>query len=134
MRNTTRPRTRSATRRPLVSQSPALSWDDLVQREPRLQTLLDRVERIRADADPRRPFCANFHWYGYDDGNGIVRRLCELVGWGRQPSDALATREAYDIAYRTLYDQLPDCRSCGCIDLSTIRASASRAGVSSTNA
>ncbi len=41
--------------------------------------------------------------------------MTQLVGWGsNHPDPALRTSAAYDVAYQTLYDLLPDCQDCGC--------------------
>ncbi len=93
------------------------TWQDLVEREPRLADLRIAAERIRPAADA--PFCANEHWYGYGGHLGLKPRLIRLVGWGAQSHDpVLRSCDAYDLAYETLYDLLPDCRGCGCVDWS----------------
>jgi hypothetical protein len=86
----------------------------LCVREPGLTDLLDEARSHRAHAR----FCANAVWYGYAGfkGRGIKARLCRLVGWYAVSGDPeLRGKEAYDVAYRTIYDALPDCRSgCAC--------------------
>ncbi|MDP9472344.1 MAG: hypothetical protein M3Q71_17025 [Chloroflexota bacterium] len=94
-----------------------LTWDDLVAREPRLADLRVAAERIRPTANAS--FCANAAWYGYGGHLGLKPRLVRLVGWGsNHPDPALRTSAAYDVVYQTLYDLLPDCRGCGCVDWS----------------
>jgi hypothetical protein len=36
--------------------------------------------------------------------------LQQLVGWCSGRSDILASSQAYSVAYRTIYEALPDCR------------------------
>ncbi len=62
-------------------------------------------------------WCANARWYGYGRfrGMGYKPRMVELVGIGARGEDpALHTSAAYDVAYRHLYELLPDCRRCTC--------------------
>ncbi len=93
------------------------TWQDLVAREPRLAELRVAAERIRPTANAS--FCANAAWYGYAGQFGLKPRLLRLVGWGAQNQDpVLRSSDAYDVAYQTLYDLLPDCRGCGCVDWS----------------
>ncbi len=92
------------------------TWDDLVAREPRLADLRIAAERVRA---VDTSFCANAVWYGYGGHLGLKPRLVRLVGWGAQSRDpVLRSCDAYDLVYQTLYDLLPDCRGCGCVDWS----------------
>jgi hypothetical protein len=88
----------------------------LVAQEPRLRTLLQRAQAVKDDR--RKPaFCANAVWYGYGPyhGRGLKEQLCWLVGWGRKDGHPiLATEEAYDVAYETIYLALPNCRECLC--------------------
>ncbi len=92
------------------------TWEDLVAREPRLADLRVAAERVR---DVDASFCANAVWYGYGGHLGLKPRLLRLVGWGAQNRDpVLRSCDAYDVAYQTLYDLLPDCRGCGCVDWS----------------
>lgn len=94
-----------------------LTWGRLVRLEPRLAAVLVDAEAVDPGDDKR--FCANRVWYGRQAEGGLRGRLYRLVGWGRrgQPgvSPALATSEAYDVAYRRVYDALPACRECGCL-------------------
>jgi hypothetical protein len=90
------------------------TWASLVAAEPRLGHLLREIRAVRATGDR---FCANRVWYGYaNPRRGFKARMCALVGWDREhgPSE-LRTHRAYDVAYQTLYDALPDCRRCGCL-------------------
>ena len=92
-----------------------ITWDELTALEPRLLALLQEAEAIKDDK--RKPsFCANAHWYGYGGHPGIKPRLLELVGWARPYGSAeLRGTRAYDVAYETIYDALPDCRGdCSC--------------------
>ncbi len=91
------------------------TWPDFVEREPRLADLRIAAERIRPAADGS--FCANRAWYGGNGHLGLKPRLICLVGWGAQSRDPLLRScDAYDVVTSTLYDLLPDCRGCGCVD------------------
>lgn len=85
----------------------APTWQELVRREPRLLDLLREAQAYR----PRPGFCANAIWYGYGRRVGLRERLTRLVGWGRPDRDpVLSTSAAYDVAYETVYQALPDCQ------------------------
>lgn len=84
-----------------------LTWDELVAREPRLAELRRRIAAVRAGPD----FCANHLWYGR---RGFKAEMAGLVGMHAESDDAaLGTAAAYDVAYHTLYELLPDCRHDG---------------------
>jgi len=87
----------------------------LVEHEPELLKLLEEARSITS----RPKFCANEVWYGYPGSGfqGIKTRLTRLVGFyresGRHP--VLSTSQAYDVAYETIYEALPDCKEgCAC--------------------
>jgi hypothetical protein len=86
------------------------TWDELAKLEPLLIDLLKLAESY-----PKRSpgFCANAAWYGYG-AHGLKDALCKLVGWIRKPKpnpgDLLGGKEAYEVAYDTLYAALPDCQ------------------------
>lgn len=74
----------------------AVSWEELVKREPRLDELLREAQKYK----PSPGFCAREVWYG---PHGLKRRLRELVGYDRSDDDpVLSTSEAYDVAYRRI--------------------------------
>jgi len=82
-------------------------FDALCEREPRLRALYEKARAIRDDGTAPA-FCTNNLWV-----NELKPILLGLVGWEvRDPE--LATSEAYDLAYETIYDALPDCRNCSC--------------------
>jgi hypothetical protein len=87
------------------------TWRQLVAAEPRLARLLREARAVDGSADD---FCANSVWYGYDGPLSLRERVSRLVGWDRKPHPLLGTEDAYDVAYDTIYDALPDCRDCGC--------------------
>src|SRR5262245_30960613 len=90
-----------------------LTFADLVRLEPRLGQLLDRARAYHAKAGPK--FCANAVWYGYFGRRGLRSQLQQLVGWEADQEGVLGTSRAYDVAYRTLYQALPDCgQECVC--------------------
>jgi hypothetical protein len=87
----------------------------------RLAALEPGLDRLLAEArshnENRSPiFCANAVFYGYPGHRpGIKQRLSALVGWGRKGDPVLGTCEAYDVAYETIYEALPNCRGrCRC--------------------
>lgn len=95
-----------------------LTWETLVELEPRLAHLRAMASRVRDDGRAAY-FCANASWFGYDGHRGIKPQLEKLVGFYRtasDPSGLLTGSQAYDLAYDTLYGLLPDCRGkCGCL-------------------
>ena len=92
---------------------PGPEWEDLATREPRLSELLSEARGERAHPGVR--YCANETWFGWRGRRGIKPRLVGLVGWHAGSRDpVLTTATAYDLAYRTVYGALPDCRGCGC--------------------
>jgi hypothetical protein len=94
-----------------------LTFGALAKLEPRLRDLLAeaRAHHRNRAAD----FCAVAVWFGYlGCGPGLKGKLCRLVGWKAEQGGALRTSEAYDLAYRTVYRALPDCRGrCACSGL-----------------
>jgi hypothetical protein len=91
-------------------------WAAFVALEPRLALLLGQIQAIQDD--PAQPgFCANAHWYGAEQNEGLKETLCQLVGWEASPESPpiLRTAEAYDTCYTLLYAALPDCRNCSCL-------------------
>lgn len=87
----------------------AVKFSELATIEPRLAELL---KEARAVKDPGgRSFCANHVWY---KRGGFKDRLIKLVGWYAN-DPRLKTSEAYDVAYRKIYDVLPACRNCNCL-------------------
>lgn len=91
-----------------------LSWEELVELEPRLDRLRKEIELIKDDdPSPDTFFCANGTWKQL-----FLWRFLELVGWSRKSGDPrLRTSEAYDVAHFKLYNLLPDCRNCWCMRL-----------------
>jgi hypothetical protein len=56
-------------------------------------------------------------WYGYPGHRpGLKARLTKLVGWeATRPGGVRRSSAAYDVAYDTIYEALPDCRGrCAC--------------------
>jgi hypothetical protein len=91
-----------------------LTWRALTRLEPRLRDLLAeaRSHHLNRSLD----FCANAVWYGYLGFRpGLKARLVRLVGCRAEKGGDLRTSEAYDLAYQTIYQALPDCRGwCTC--------------------
>ena len=89
------------------------AWAELCALEPRL---LDLARKALTTDGGKPNFCANAVWYGYNGRRGLKPYLSLLVGWGAAPyaPAILRTSAAYDVAYQTIYEALPDCRRCGC--------------------
>jgi len=79
-------------------------WKEITQREPRLLALYERA-RATQDDKTKEWFCANQIWY-----RQLKPELVELVGSARTDDAILGTCRAYDVAYHTVYNALPDCR------------------------
>jgi hypothetical protein len=90
-----------------------LTFAELAKREPRLLDLLAEAQAHHRNREP--VFCANAVMLGYPGFQpGLKNRLRRLVGWEAGQGGMLRTREAYDLAFQTIYQALPDCRRCGC--------------------
>lgn len=68
--------------------------------EPRLWSLYRKAKREK----PGPGFCANRVWYVT-----LKPQLVQLVGWHAERPE-LRTSHAYDLAYDTIYEALPDCQ------------------------
>jgi hypothetical protein len=66
--------------------------------EPRIRQLFEEACKVR----PRDEFHADNLWY-----RKFKPRLEELVGWGAEKEE-LASPEAYETTYRTIYDALSE--------------------------
>jgi hypothetical protein len=87
-------------------------FTELVGQCPALASLWERAFECHQDTGPN--FCANAVWYGYAGHRGIKPFLLGMVGW-EAGDERLRTEAAYDIAYDTIYEALPDCRGrCAC--------------------
>jgi hypothetical protein len=85
------------------------TWDELAALDARLVDLLNLARSYQNGR--RRRFCA-IHVYVWE----LKPRLLALVGWDRRAGpDLLRTEAAYDVALKTVYGALPDCRGCACI-------------------
>ena len=89
--------------------APALTWEQLVAREPALARLRREVEAVEDEGG--RSFCANKVWYIQFEPH-----LTKLAGRrATGPDPLLRTPQAYEVARATLYELLPDCRNCICL-------------------
>jgi len=79
---------------------------ELCRLEPGLKLLYDKARAVKDRGG--RYFCANEIWI-----REFKPLLINLVGWHAR-NHSLRTTEAYDVAYHTIYDALPDCRDCLC--------------------
>jgi hypothetical protein len=84
-----------------IETTPTVSWELLVDLEPRLELLLDDVKDARPEH--RRGFNYQRCWGRFKN------RISDLVGWHRSTGDPrLRTTQAYETAYRVLCDALYD--------------------------
>ncbi|NLO26616.1 MAG: hypothetical protein GX113_00305 [Actinobacteria bacterium] len=91
-----------------------MTFSELSRREPALAGLLAEARAVSSKNDP--DYCANAVWYGYGQyqHSGLKPRLLQLVGWRACKDDPiLRSEKAYDVAYHTICNALPDCRDCG---------------------
>lgn len=92
-----------------VSTEKLSTFDQILVLDPSLICLLRRAQSCNQGN------CANAAWYGPD---GIRAEMTRVIGHRRThgPSE-LKTSAAYDVAYKTLYAALPDCKGCGCLSM-----------------
>jgi hypothetical protein len=91
----------------------AVTFDDMCQQEP---CLLGLEQEIKSLSDDSPHWCANRAWYDLFES-----RLNTLVGWhARNP--LLRTEAAYNLAFGHLYELLPGCRQCSCLEAPIIRS------------
>ena len=88
--------------------APKLTWEKLMQLEPRLRDLWQEAQH--ADFCGGR-FCSQDAW------RAIKLRLVEIVGHCRSDfHPILGTSAAYELAYDRLLEAVPSCRGCACDD------------------
>jgi hypothetical protein len=81
-----------------------MTWERLIELEPRLLVLYNRALAIRKG---KRRFDAFDVWYGRGSQDGLKAEMKALVGWSRKDNRELGTNEAYDVAYdRIFYEGL----------------------------
>ncbi len=85
-----------------------MTWQELIEEEPRLKDLEARIRQVKSS----RNFCANAVWYGYSGGASFRNEVVDLVGW-HNGNPALRSMGAYSTAYDYLYGLLPDCKHAG---------------------
>ena len=94
-----------------------ITWERLIELEPRLADLYRRAKNVRDDKR-RRPFCANRVWKGRGHKLSFRDEVTRLVGhWAETEHEELKTSLAYTTAYQRIYDALPPCRNCACLAL-----------------
>ena len=93
-----------------ISKRFEVRWRELAKLESGLEELR---QEAAAAKDTGEGFCANYFFKRW-----FLPRLHQLVGWGRKHGDLrLRTSSAYRVAYLVIYEGLPDCRRCGCVNL-----------------
>jgi hypothetical protein len=95
-----------------------MDWEDMVKIEPALARLLKDVEA--ADRHGIRAFCGVTAWHGSGGRLGLKMRMYQLAGFGSSNA-GLRTREAYEVALEKLYNALPPCRGCACVEEEELR-------------
>lgn len=99
----------------MTKQSYRQKFMQLAKAEPRLNQILDYVDRTKQESRGKEHVCANALWFGWDDHRSILNWMRRLVGWDAHGSaPELRTTEAHDIAKEYLYSRLPACRKCRC--------------------
>jgi hypothetical protein len=82
-----------------------MTWEEMVRIEPRLKALYNEAKAVRDDK--RKPsFCANAIWF-----ETFKPRLVRLVGCHAE-KEPFRGGKAFTLAYRKVYNALPDCRGC----------------------
>jgi len=76
-----------------------MTWEEIIRIDHRLGMMYEMAKGMKR----HEGFCANKVWYTI-----YKPRLVQLVGWSAAKEE-LRNSEAYDIAYRKIYDALPDC-------------------------
>jgi hypothetical protein len=95
-----------------------MDWEDMVKVEPALTRLLKEV--VAADHHDTRVFCGVTAWHGSGGRPGFKMRMYHTVGFGSS-NVQLRTREAYEVALEKLYNALPPCRGCACVEEEELR-------------
>lgn len=86
-------------------------WKIATDIEPRLIVLFKKAQALQTVARNSRRFCANEHWYGFGDSDGLKDALVRLVGWGAA-NDDLKGDFVYDVCYQKIWDEVPPCKRC----------------------
>jgi hypothetical protein len=91
-----------------VSPNVKLTWELLVEMEPRLAALHEKAKSICTQG---KSFCANEVWH-----EEFCDAIDALAGvWAVGGVDPLLRiREAYSLARFVIFNSLPDCRGCRC--------------------
>lgn len=86
-----------------------LTFDNMAAVYPELQRMREQA-RSMDNSDPH--FCANQVWFDH-----FKPQLLMLVGWESvsKTPEWMTTYQAYDLAYQTIYNELPECRDCWCL-------------------
>jgi hypothetical protein len=88
------------------------TFADLAALEPRLAGLHAEAQNYHVNRP--RGFCANAVFYGYPGHRpGLKKRLSELIGFTSGQGGVLGGSDAHDVAYRAIYQALPDCKHKG---------------------
>jgi hypothetical protein len=90
----------------MMEQIKKQQWSALIEIEPMLGELQQRARNVK-DEDGNH-FCANAVWY-----SEFKPTLVNLAGFEAKDR-RLRSMRAYDLAYGTVYNELPACRNCAC--------------------
>ena len=93
-----------------------MTWDEMKKADERLSLLEKDICCVKDDGESPW-FCANRIWFEY-----FKPKLLNIVGFDRVresredfDDDWFYSPAAYDVAYQSLYNNLPDCRNCDCM-------------------
>ena len=86
-----------------------MTWAEMAKIEPRLKDLLKQAQDYKRESKKEEVVCANQALVSW-----IKPQLTRLVGWD-SPHKELQSHLEFDVAFRTIYGALPDCRGCGCM-------------------
>jgi hypothetical protein len=93
-----------------VTDERILTWEELVEMEPRLADLLKRCTEAGRGL---RSFCYEIAWFGPSGNTGFKAEFKQLVGhFAENRHPRLTTQYAYELGYQTLLSALPECRKC----------------------
>jgi hypothetical protein len=99
----------------LELRTPPSTLTEYIKLDPRIGELLAEAQRVKPKG---LNFCCNAVFFGLGKyhGMGFKPRLKRLAGFLRGTGpEVLQTSLSYEIVYRSIYNALPCCRSCGCL-------------------
>lgn len=84
-----------------------ITFDRICELDPEVRRLLEYAKRAGIGDKHFDGIAAWFGEFGYEQYS-LKQRLCDLVGWSRHRDPVeLQSSEAYDVAYKTIFDAMP---------------------------